>query len=556
MRKRLLLTAICALSIVMATAQNRTNPDVAEYYIKGYLSIERGNDGKPVYKLSDIQKRGISFDDPGMMMWGEKTTQEDVMFQFTHYATDYVGGITTPLDFWRYDETINEWQPDIETRQGNAGVQDKKSMMVMLVLDCSNSVKNDFGLEQEAAKDFIRRLLDASRGKGNVKIGVVCFSKISETEFYPISPLTTDSYYDMCRFINGRTPQNGTALYYAMDKAIDAMESYCNTHNLSNEPLSSAMMVTFTDGLDQTSRDEDRSIYTADDYKIELLRKLQYKKINGVPLQKKIVLVPGIDLITDAQRNKFFEIGESLGEAKRLSNMSELGQEFKYIAEGLINEWAVLNCFVPNSFKGRVAWTYPSRKQVVVEKPKELKGKGKFLFGINAGVGISHCNIAKNTYGHVYYIHNWNHHYEDYYTYYDDTKMAVNIGLDFAFPIGNMVNLGLFTSLGYDGAFNESVTFGGGPLMLINFKNTGSLYFGVGYNGAVILSSGDPGEGGEFRIGYKFKNGLYLFVEESVYYNDGYSYGEEYDSGQYHYDMINRYIVRGYRTLFHIGYSF
>ena len=132
MRKRLLLTAICALSMVMAVAQNiRTNPDVADYFIKGYLSIERGNDGKPVYKLSDIQKRGISFDDPGMMMWGEKTTQEDVMFQFTHYATDYVGGITTPLDFWRYDETINEWQPDIETRQGNAGVQDKKSMMVI-----------------------------------------------------------------------------------------------------------------------------------------------------------------------------------------------------------------------------------------------------------------------------------------------------------------------------------------------------------------------------------------------------------------------------------------
>lgn len=537
MRKRLLLTAICALSMVMAVAQNiRTNPDVADYFIKGYLSIERGNDGKPVYKLSDIQKRGISFDDPGMMMWGEKTTQEDVMFQFTHYATDYVGGITTPLDFWRYDETINEWQPDIETRQGNAGVQDKKSMMVMLVLDCSNSVKNDFGLEQEAAKDFIRRLLDASRGKGNVKIGVVCFSKISETEFYPISPLTTDSYYDMCRFINGRTPQNGTALYYAMDKAIDAMESYCNTHNLSNEPLSSAMMVTFTDGLDQTSRDEDRSIYTADDYKIELLRKLQYKKINGVPLQKKIVLVPGIDLITDAQRNKFFEIGESLGEAKRLSNMSELGQEFKYIAEGLINEWAVLNCFVPNSFKGRVAWTYPSSKQVVVEKPKELKENGKFFFGINVGVGTAN-NKGEAGYGLDS-------------TFVNCTGVIGTIGLDFAFAINDNLNFGLFTSFGYEYSkdWHDYLTINAGPLLMIDFKNSGSLYFGGGVHLGFDVEPYDYGPvtnvtGGGARIGYKLKNGLYLFLEKNYYRGSR----TNYDYSSY---------IKGNNTLVHVGYFF
>ena len=507
MRKGILLTAIYSLSMMMAMAQNRTNPDVAEYYIKGYLSIERGNDGKPVYKLSDIQKRGISFDDPGMMMWGEKTTQEDVMFQFTHYATDYAGGITTPLDFWRYDETINEWQPDIETRQGNAGVQDKKSMMVMLVLDCSNSVKNDFGLEQEAAKDFIRRLLDASRGKGNVKIGVVSFSKISETEFYPISPLTTDSYYDMCGFINGRTPQNGTALYYAMDKAIDAMESYCNTHNLSNEPLSSAMMVTFTDGLDQTSRDEDRSIYTADDYKIELLRKLQYKKISGIPLQKKIVLVPGIDLITDAQRNKFFEIGESLGEAKRLSNMSELGQEFKDIAEGLINEWAVLNCFVPNSFKGRVAWTYPSRKQVRIDPPKELRQRGKVFFGINVGANTNLLNFTG--------------------------------GLDLAFPINTGYNLGFYLSGGYyyPGFYPGLITTEVGLLGLVNFDNSGSLYLGGGVAPPYYwLSNGYANSeiGLNFRAGYKFKNGLYLFAESSIYFQ--YAFYTEF--------------------LLHIGYAF
>lgn len=525
MRKRLLLTAICAMSVMLAMAQNRTNPDVADYFIKGYLSIERGNDGKPVYKLSDIQKRGISFDDPGAMMMGEETPDEDVMFQFTHYATDYVGGITTPLDFWRYDESIHEWQPDIETRQGNAGVQEKKSMVLMLVLDCSSSLQSDFSFVQEAAKAFIKSMLDAS-GKGNVKIGIVCFSKVSETELFPITSLTNDSYYDMCRFINSRNVQNGTALYYAMDKAIDVMESYCNSSIPANEPLSAAMMVTFTDGLDQTSRDEEKGIYTADDYYIELQRKMKNKRLTGVPLQSKMRGVRGVDIATDAQLGKFSQIGNSLADFKLLNNVSELGQEFQYIAKSLIDEWAVLNCFVPNSFKGRVAWTYPSRKQVVLEKPKEPRKRGRWFFGLNAGLGLELKNLYRYDlkHGDVYY---------DY-----DLGFAFSGGFDIAFPIGKAVNLGLFTSIGYETA-SSSLLFDAGPLLLINFRNSSSLYFGGG-----MCTWDFDMFGTDWRAGFKFKNGLYLFGEiffrsNSFEPSDNWKYEE---------------ILSGF--LFHVGYSF
>lgn len=538
MGKRLLLTAICAMSVMLAMAQNRTNPDVADYFIKGYLSIERGNDGKPVYKLSDIQKRGISFDDPGAMMMGEETPDEDVMFQFTHYATDYVGGITTPLDFWRYDESIHEWQPDVETRQGNAGVQEKKSMVLMLVLDCSSSLQSDFSFVQEAAKTFIKSMLDAS-GKGNVKIGIVCFSKISETEFFPITSLTNDSYYDMCRFINSRNVQNGTALYYAMDKAIDVMESYCNNSIPSKEPLSAAMMVTFTDGLDQTSRDEEKGVYTADDYYIELQRKMKGKRFNGVPLQSKMRGVRGVDISTEAQLGKFSQIGNSLADFKLLNNVSELGQEFQGIAKSLIDEWAVLNCFVPNSFKGRVAWTYPSKKQVVVEKPKEPRKNGKLMFGINGGIGFGKLN-GKETYGYSY---------EDFYS----TSYIGSIGFDFAFPISQTISLGLYTSFGYDyqKVWHDYITIDAGPLMLVNFKRGGSLYFGGGVH--IGIDSGDHHTtgptyannvvGGGVRTGYKFKNGLYLFLEVNYYG------GEKKWSDYYCY-------LKGNNTVFHIGYFF
>ena len=159
MRKRVLLTVFCALSVMMAMAQ-RTNPDMAEYFIKGYLSIERGDDGKPVYKLSEIDNQGIYFDDPRATRVGAETKFEDVLFQFSRASTKYPGGINTPLDFWRYDSSIHEWQPDGETRQGTAGVEEKKSMAVMLVLDCSSSIGDDFVSVQEAAKAFIQSLYD------------------------------------------------------------------------------------------------------------------------------------------------------------------------------------------------------------------------------------------------------------------------------------------------------------------------------------------------------------------------------------------------------------
>lgn len=552
MRKRLLLLVCCVLSTMMAIAQSRTNPEVADYFIKGYLSIERGSNGKPVYKLSNISKSGISFDDPGLLMLGAETTQEDVMFQFTHYATNYVGGISTPLDFWRFDKSINEWQPDVETRQGNAGVQEKKSMVLMLVLDCSSSLQNDFSFVQEAAKSFIKSMLDAS-GKGNVKIGIVAFSKISETEFFPITSLTNDSYYDMCRFINSRNVQNGTALYYAMDKAIDDMESYCNTSIPANEPLYSAMMVTFTDGLDQTSRDEDRGIYTADNYYIELQRKMNNKRINGIPLQSKMRGVRGVDIATDAQLGKFSQIGNSLADFKLLNNVSELGQEFKYIAQSLINEWAVLNCYVPNSFEGEVAWTYPSRKQVT--NPKETIEKGNLFWGINAGIGIRHREgdglISTDFFG----ISSRDFSF-------DYTHITGSIGLDLAFPINKSVNLGVYSSFGYAKSGNSwsqydltnSLTFGGGPLILINFQKSGSLYFGSGIHSDYDLRYLDfDGIGFEMRLGYKFRNGLYIFIEDNIF--SGRFTGSYYDPGDNDNYNIDCTIKRN-SALLHIGYSF
>lgn len=444
MKHRLLLTLIgLAVSFSVMAQSNRTNPDVAKYYIKGNLSIEKGADGKTVYKLSQIDNSGIYFEDPHATRTGEETSLEDVLFQFSRASTDYPGGINTPLDFWRYDNTINEWQPDVETRQGTAGVETKKSMVVMLVLDCSSSLGSDFNLVQGAANNFIRSLYESSKGSGNIKLGIVGFSKISETRILNIRPLTSDSYYEMTSFINRLSTQNGTALYYAMDKSIsELMEEYCRSSIPSSEPLSAAIMVTFTDGLDQTSRNPDKNILTADNYYDEILAKygtkMQNKSFNGIRLQHEIRGVKGNDIISEAQLGKFRRIGESLGNFKLLNNYSDLGREFEDIAKNLIDQWRILNLYVPNSFSGRVAWTYPGERVKPAPIPTPKTGRNVFL-GLNMTLGVPMTTSLDRS----------NSAYAGY--YYDKGPgigVCLKFGMDITWPISNKFALGLYMNIG------------------------------------------------------------------------------------------------------------
>ena len=63
MRKFLLSIFFVAIAVLgMAqTHKVRTNPDEADFYIKGDLSIEEIN-GKVVYKLSKVESQGIYFE--------------------------------------------------------------------------------------------------------------------------------------------------------------------------------------------------------------------------------------------------------------------------------------------------------------------------------------------------------------------------------------------------------------------------------------------------------------------------------------------------------------
>lgn len=492
--KRFLLCVIGMMISVTIMAQVATNPDEAEYYIKGKLYVEDNGKGGVTFKLTDVEKKGITYS--GYTMYGTEE-KENVYFTLYEAKTDYPDGFDAKLQFWRYDEDIHEWQTDSEFRPSAMTYEETKTMAVMMLIDCSSSLGADFKTVKSGALNFIDRLYRASEGKGNINLGIIGFSTIGETQVFPMKPLTYENYKGedgMKDFIDNTLYKTyeGTALYYSMDKAVDMIEDfYSKLSNTDKRNFANAVMVTFTDGLDQTSRNLEKKFLTTDAY-YNYAKTLNGKAIgNNVQLCSILRGVLGKDITTTAQEDKLKRIGNELSGGcsdmiegfRLLDNVSQMYDEFDRIADNLITQWQNLRCYAPNSFEGRVAWTFRNAekpKPLVVEKPREPKKEGNTIIGINVGVGVSKEN-----------------HDLDY--------VALTGGFDFAFPISQRINLGAYVSGGFEfagyGALVEA-----GPLMLINFDKGGSVYLGGGYAHAFPYYGG-----ADFRLGYRFKNGLYLF---------------------------------------------
>ena len=98
------------------------------------------------------------------------------------------------------------------------------------------------------------------------------------------------------------------------------------------------------------------------------------------------------------------------------------------------------------------------------------------------------------------------------------------------------------------------MTINAGPLMLVNFKRGGSIYFGGGMHFGIDCDSYNYTTnviGGGGRIGYKFNNGWYLFLELNYYGGNNNHYSNYYGGYYDHYSELF-----GNNTLFHIGYFF
>lgn len=153
---------------------------------------------------------------------------------------------------YEYREDINDWKIDVEFLMEYEPIGD---LNVVMVLDASASLDNDFVKVKEFASDFVTKIFAES---SSAKVGVVDFSDVINT--YPL----TNNENSLNQYISNIQQGPFTSLYEAMNAGIDILQ---------DSQSDGKAILTFTDGTDNNSAPE----YTPD----YLYNKLTNDSINS-----------------------------------------------------------------------------------------------------------------------------------------------------------------------------------------------------------------------------------------------------------------------------------
>lgn len=477
MKKSILfaLAILCsAMSIAQVSDDWRIHPDDAKYKIYGHFETTFSSSGNVSYELTDVQPVGLSFP-VKQKFYGGTTTLGNVFFTFDHVTYNGSPDFNN-IALWAYDETLNKWIPDVETGKEEDDASNTNEMTVMLVIDCSTSLmrrdKNGNmydGLAdvKNSAKSFID-VMAASSSRGNIHIGIIGFSSIQQTRKLDLQPLTSSSAYRMKNFIDSFSSGNGTALYRSFDDAIDATQTY--VRGLSN--YAGSAIVTFTDGSDNGSTNSTKKIGSNKAYFKYIKDNVLNKSIGGISYQSYTIFVPGgADVQDPAVERKIVDELKTLAKRDdrffRVDNTAGLNNQFRYIAQSLIDSWKVLSCFISAGQNGRVCWTFGKKAYKApapTPAPVPVSRNGRNIFvGLNGTFGVPFA-IGEKEFG---------------------MGLNLKVGLDFAYPLSDYFAIGAYMNIGsgYSGIFNKeggaNFDFKVGLLMLAGDVNDRPFIIGI-----------------------------------------------------------------------------
>lgn len=487
MKHKLTLLAVLLVALTMpAVAQDKpkANPDEALYSIKGKINYRNGQRwlDNPVGKRITFEYDSTS---PAL-----PTEKADLMVRFDFFKTDHV---IEDLDFWRYDDEMEEWIYDREVRQGEMEQVTRMTTNVMLVIDNSASLGKDFPLVQESAVKFVNHLYTASQEKGvTFRVGIIGFSTIKFTKIREITVLDEKNYKDIVQFILNLSKENGTALYYSLDKALSMLEKDTKD-NISLEEYRESRIYAFTDGLDQASIDDKRGLITPTKYYEYLATRMKgpnRKKIMGLKGEKDIrstiVTVQGDDM-TEKQVALFDQRAQGICDSvRKLDDMKKLESEFKKLAEELVNSNFIIKCYIPEGVSGMVGWTFAEKR-----KPKK---NVKLWLGLGLDGGLALQPYEKYKYNFTtgqYYLSESG----------SETAPFGGARIDLAVPFSSSFAMGITASALFGG---EGFGYGVGALAIYTLKN----------NSAIMASGGIKNVVGIVHpyvsLGWKFRSPWYV----------------------------------------------
>lgn len=348
-----------------------------EYYIQGTLE---GTfvDGEYVTKLLNPVGNGIDFSYESEVL-GEEAERGQYSFRFRNATTECSNGFKNGLKFYRKEN--GKWQEDSEVDQSTALFRSDRTMEVVLVLDCSSSLEDQIDIVQESAKEFISLLAEKTEYRGNIHVGIVAFNYRQIVS--DIVPLTASNVIKLKNFIESLDGMvnNNTALYGAIDLGINMMENYVVQNGLKN--FDGAILVAFTDGLDNASLKAEKNITSPSQY-LEYLRPIVKSKfIEGKRLNSYVVAVKGKDVKDDIVFDDNLKpLATSEKNYYLLDDMTLLKQKFRSIADGLVTRWMDLICYVPPTGQGDVRWVLECTSKPTPKK-KGISEIGAVVGGIN-----------------------------------------------------------------------------------------------------------------------------------------------------------------------------
>ncbi len=228
-RKLISLPIIFAVLFISCDSPTSDDEDIIGNFDL-YGSYTNTNGENPIFEINDtLTHSAINYSQmPAVSLNGRDV---NITLNMVSVSTQ---DLKYDIDTLRIEEMLNDewvWFPEFSMRMDNL-----TQIAVVLVLDVSSSLGNDFYTVKEIAKEFVDIIKDNNVG---ARIGVVAFS--TDIQSLPL----TDIRWDVKNYIDDLEQAEFTKLY-------DAMQ--VGTEMLIGEMAEGKALVTFTDGRDNYSR--------------------------------------------------------------------------------------------------------------------------------------------------------------------------------------------------------------------------------------------------------------------------------------------------------------
>lgn len=211
----------------------------------------------------------------------------------------------------------------------------------------------------------------------------------------PVGRLSDETKGEYIDFINNLEKDNGTVLYYAIDRAIAELAAPSYPENLKN-----VVLVTFTDGLDEGSTGY-RPEFSRDEYAEYITEKIKQTKIQGVDINAYSIglmskYVPSEFMFTDVLQGVASEPSNVI----TTNDMAGVDKQLQMIVDELIrtSESKIISFSVPDLSDGDViCYTLDHTDSGDSPEPSALKIQGTYSKSKQALVDVVYTGFTSGS---------------------------------------------------------------------------------------------------------------------------------------------------------------